>query len=193
MEEKDLKIMIERFFDAELSVEEERELCCFLREHDVPDELRKDKETIIALCGEEYGVDIPIGAEARLEAMLDAIAGNEEQLVENERSIPKTKRRILKVPRFVWHGAAAVALLAAGYIFMDENVHSYEQQQTAVVEFADEDTFDNPEDAMECFKGALGNVMFAVNATQKNSRKMENTLKEAVAPYKNMIKINTNI
>lgn len=193
MEEKYLKIMIERFFDAELSVEEERELCCFLREHDVPDELRKDKETIIALCGEEYGVDIPTGAEARLEAMLDAIAGNEEQLVENERSIPKTKRRILKVPRFVWHGAAAVALLAAGYIFMDENVHSYEQQQTAVVEFADEDTFDNPEDAMECFKGALGNVMFAVNATQKNSRKMENTLKEAVAPYKNMIKINTNI
>ena len=193
MEEKYLKIMIERFFDAELSVEEERELCCFLREHDVPDELRKDKETIIALCGEEYGVDIPIGAEARLEAMLDAIAGNEEQLVENERSISKTKRRILKVPRFVWHGAAAVALLAAGYIFMDENVHSYEQQQTAVVEFADEDTFDNPEDAMECFKGALGNVMFAVNATQKNSRKMENTLKEAVAPYKNMIKINTNI
>ena len=193
MEEKYLKIMIERFFDAELSVEEERELCCFLREHDVPDELRKDKETIIALCGEEYGVDIPIGAEARLEAMLDAIAGNEEPLVENERSIPKTKRRILKVPRFVWHGAAAVALLAAGYIFMDENVHSYEQQQTAVVEFADEDTFDNPEDAMECFKGALGNVMFAVNATQKNSRKMENTLKEAVAPYKNMIKINTNI
>lgn len=193
MEEKYLKIMIERFFDAELSVEEERELCCFLHGHDVPDELRKDKETIIALCGEEYGVDIPIGAEARLEAMLDAIAGNEEQLVENERSTPKTKRRILKVPRFVWHGAAAVALLAAGYIFMDENVNSYEQQQTAVVEFADEDTFDNPEDAMECFKGALGNVMFAVNATQKNSRKMENTLKEAVAPYKNMIKINTNI
>jgi hypothetical protein len=90
----------------------------------------------------------------------------------------------------VWHGAAAVALLAVGYIFMDENVQSHEKQQTVVAEFAEEDTFDNPEDAMVCFKGALGNMMLVVNTTHKNTRKMENNLNKAVAPYKNMIKIN---
>ena len=36
MEEKDIKKKIEQFFNAELSVEEERELCRFLRENDVP-------------------------------------------------------------------------------------------------------------------------------------------------------------
>lgn len=190
MEKEKLDIMIERFFNAELSVEEERELCCYLREHDVPAELRKDKEAIIALCGEEHEAVLPSGAEMRLEAMLDTLAEVEVPDVSDERDAGGAKRRIFKIPRLVWHGAAAVALLAVGYIFMDENVQSHEKQQTVVAEFAEEDTFDNPEDAMECFKGAFENMMLVVNTTHKNSRKMENTLKDAVAPYKEIIKIN---
>ena len=190
MEKEKLDIMIERFFNAELSVEEERELCCYLREHDVPAELRKDKEAIIALCGEEHEAVLPSGAEARLEAMLDTLAEDEVPDVSDERDAGGAKRRIFKIPRFVWHGAAAVALLAVGYIFMDENVQSHEKQQTVVAEFAEEDTFDNPEDAMVCFKGAFENMMLVVNKTHKNTRKMENNLNKAVAPYKNMIKIN---
>ena len=59
-----------------------------------------------------------------------------------------------------------------------------------VAEVEEEDTFDNPEDAVECFKGALGNMMLAVNTTRENTRKMENFFNKAVAPYKEMIKIN---
>ena len=132
----------------------------------------------------------PSGAEARLEAMLDTLAEVEVPDVSDERDAGGAKRRIFKIPRLVWHGAAAVALLAVGYIFMDENVQSHEKQQTVVAEFAEEDTFDNPEDAMECFKGAFENMMLVVNTTHKNTRKMENNLNKAVAPYKNMIKIN---
>ena len=194
MEEKDLKKKIEQFFNAELSVEEERELCRFLRENDVPACLQKDKEAIIALCGDDIDVELPSGAEARLEAMLDSLAADETEELPQKTTVKEDKRPVLKIPRFVWRGAAAVALLAVGYNLMDKNVHSPAVepafQVTASAELPEVDTFDNPEDAMECFKGAFGNVMFAVNATHKNTRKMENTLKEAVAPYKEIIRIN---
>ena len=48
MEDMKLKLMIEQFFDAVLTAEEERELCRYLRENDVPSELRRDKEVILA-------------------------------------------------------------------------------------------------------------------------------------------------
>lgn len=194
MEEKDLKKKIEQFFNAELSVEEERELYRFLRENDVPACLQKDKEAIIALCGDDIDVELPSGAEARLEAMLDSLAADETEELPQKTTVKEDKRPVLKIPRFVWRGAAAAAVLAVGYIFIDKNVHSPAVepafQVTALAELPEEDTFDNPEDAMECFKGAFENMMLVVNTTHKNSRKMENNLNKAVAPYKNMIRIN---
>lgn len=181
MEEKNLKMMIERFFNAELSVEDEHALCCYLREHDVPAELRKDKEAIIALCGEEHEVAMPSGAEARLEAMLDALAEDEVYDAIGESDTHVAQRRIFKIPRLVWHGAAVVALLAVGYIFMDENVQSHGQQQTAVVEFTDEDTFDNPEDAMKCFMIAVGDMQQAMAVTFSNAKEMRETLKSSLS------------
>ncbi len=41
-----LRMMIEQFFDAVLTAQKERELCRYLRENDVPSELRRDKEVI---------------------------------------------------------------------------------------------------------------------------------------------------
>lgn len=42
-----LRMMIEQFFDAVLTAQGERELCRYLRENDVPSELRRDKEVIL--------------------------------------------------------------------------------------------------------------------------------------------------
>ena len=42
-----LRMIIEQFFDAVLTAQEERELCRYLRENDVPSELRRDKEVIL--------------------------------------------------------------------------------------------------------------------------------------------------
>ena len=42
-----LRMMIEQFFDAVLTAQEERELCRDHRENDVPSELRRDKEVIL--------------------------------------------------------------------------------------------------------------------------------------------------
>ena len=79
MEENSLKEMVERFFNAELSAEEERELCHWLRCNDVPVELRKDKEAIIALCCEPEGIELPDGVVQRLEATLDALEQTKER------------------------------------------------------------------------------------------------------------------
>ena len=73
MEERYLKDMIERFFNAELTVEEEQALCRYLCENEVPTEFREDKEAIIALCGEPEEVELPEGAAERLEEMLDGL------------------------------------------------------------------------------------------------------------------------
>lgn len=193
MEDKDLKKMIEKFFNAELSIEEERELCGYLRLHDVPEELRKDKEAIIALCGEEEETALPAGADTRLEAMVDSLAVDEMQQIPQACTAESGKERVRKIPRFVWHSVAAVALLVIGFsLYEDEQPKVTNEGEAAplIAEVKEEDTFDNPEDAMECFKNALGNMMLAVNTTRENTRKMENTLNKAVAPYKNMIKIN---
>ena len=72
MEKEILRDWIERFFAAELTMDEERELYRYLCEKEVPTELRKDKEAIIALCGTiDQEVELPEGATHRLEAMLD--------------------------------------------------------------------------------------------------------------------------
>ena len=196
MEKKILEDRIERFFNAELSVEEERELYHYLRENDVPAELRRDKETIIALCGDYGEVVMPEGATARLEAMIDELADMQERVVTDDARVAKTGHRILTIPRIALGGAVAAAMAVAAYILFlgdgqlvapsgDGNVQVF-----AVTDADEEDTFDNPEDAMECFKGAFENMMLAVNTTRENTRKMENTLNKAVAPYKDMIRIN---
>ena len=194
MEEKDLVIRIEQFFNAELSVEDERELCRYLSENEVPSGLRKDKEAILLLCGYGMDVELPAGAQERIEAMIDALASEEVQPVADEVVVERAGRRTFKIPRIVWQGAAAAAVLVAGYMFMDDDVLSpgAQSQQDAglYAELPEEETFDNPADAMECFKGAFENMMLVVNTTHKNSRKMENNLNKAVDPYKNMIKIN---
>ena len=194
MEEKDLVIRIEQFFNAELSVEEERELCRYLSENEVPSGLRKDKEAILMLCGYGMDVELPAGAQERIEAMIDALASEEVQPVADEVVVERAGRRTFKIPRIVWQGAAAAAVLVAGYMFMDDDVLSPGTQSQLdaglYAELLEEDTFDNPADAMECFKGAFENMMLVVNTTHKNSRKMENNLNRAVDPYKNMIKIN---
>ncbi len=202
MEENSLKIMIERFFNAELSIEEERELCCFLREHDVPNELRKNKETIIALCSEEVEAEMPAGAEARLEAMLDTLAEDEELYITDKRDISKAKKPIPRIPRFVWYGAAAV-VLAVCYLFIgnDEQLPAQRAGQLPVniIQVTaseqepyeqEKDTFDNPEDAMKCFKAAMGDIKLALSTTEKNTREIGNALNEAFLPYKNIIRNN---
>ena len=186
MEEKKLRIMIEKFFNAELSVEEERGLCAYLREYNVPAALQKDKEAIMLLCGSEETAELPAGAEARLEAMIDSLATDEVLPEVDEDSVGGSRGRRLVIPRFIWRSAVAAVLVVAGYMFMDENLPSQELHP-AVAEFSDEDTFDNPEDAMKCFMIAVGDMQQAMAVTFSNAKEMRETLKSTLSVNNKMI------
>lgn len=191
MEEKTLKDMIERFFNAELTAEEEKELCLYLHKNDVPAELRKDKEAIIALCIKPEEPLMPLGAAERLEAMLDNLEEIEKKQVANETVTTIGKRKPLKIPPIFINGAVAAAIIIIAYI-MIPSITQKEPETIAKITTInpEEDTFDNPEDAMRCFKDACGNVILAINNTHGNTREIENTIREVVTPYKEMLKIN---
>ena len=185
MEEKELKIMIERFFDAELTIDEERALCRYLRDNDVPAELRKDKDAVIALCGEPADVQLPVGAMERLEALIDRLEPQQEQCITDSAVAVEKKKRLLKIPRYAAVAATAVAMVVMAYIFIpSENLSSPESTDELMTEIYEEDTFDNPEDAMRCVQMAFANVQHAVTATQMNVSEIGSILKQSVKMYK---------
>ena len=185
MEDFRLRIMIEQFFDAVLTAEEERELCRYLRENDVPAELRKDKEIILAFCRESEEVELPDGAALRLEAMIDGLAEKEASVASNEKGVAKTRRRIFVVPRIMRYSAAVAAVIAS--LFTAEYwLPATTQQSYEVIAFDPEkDTFDNPEDAMRCLKAAFNDIGLAVNSTQQNLKEIEAMLGASIKMSKN--------
>ena len=176
MEDFRLRIMIEQFFDAVLTAEEERELCRYLRENDVPAELRKDKEMILAFCRENEEVELPDGAELRLEAMIDGLAAKSTPMARDEKSVTKTGKRIIIIPRIMRYSAAAAVVIAC--LFTAELwLPATTQHSNEVMAFDTErDTFDNTEDAMRCLKAAFNDIGLAVNSTQNNIKEIEATL-----------------
>ena len=177
MEDFRLRMMIEQFFDAVLTAEEERELCRYLRENDVPAELRKDKEMILAFCRENEEVKLPDGAALRLETMIDGLAAKSEQTVSNEKGVTKTRRRITAIPRKAWWYGAAAMVVIAGLLPAERWWPATAQKDGETVAFdTEKDTFDNPEDAMRCLQAAFNDISLAVNSTQNNIKEIEATL-----------------
>ena len=171
MEEKELKIMIERFFDAELTVDEERALCRYLRDNDVPAELRKDKDAVIALYNEPADVQLPVGAMERLEALIDGLEPQQEQCITDSAVAVEKKKRLLKIPRYAAVAATAMAMVVMAYIFIpSENPSSPESTEELMTEIYEEDTFDNPEDAMQCLKMVLGDMQQAAIIAHANTK-----------------------
>ena len=176
MEDMKLKLMIEQFFDAVLTAEEERELCRYLRENDVPDGLRKDKEIILSLCRESEEAALPDGAEMRLEAMIDGLAAKSTPAASDERAVTGTPVRPIAIPRIMRYSAAAAVVIAC-LLTAEQWFPVTTQQGNETLAFDTEsDTFDNPEDAMRCLKAAFNDIGLAVNSTQNNIKEIEATL-----------------
>ena len=195
MEERYLRDMIERFFNAELTVEEEQALCRYLRENEVPTELRKDKEAIIALCIDIDGeVAMPEGAVQRLEAMLDGLEEMQTQLEPHrEEDVEGTRPRYSLPPRKGWGAfllrAACVAGVAVALFLALPD--SKDAPMLAEV-YEEEDTFDNPEEAMQCLMAAYGDIQYAMNATQRHTHEAYQTLEQSQSIIREMFNMNIN-
>ena len=184
MEKEILKEWMERFFLAELTMDEERELYQYLCANEVPAELRKDREVILALCSTaEEDIELPEGAAERLEAMLDGLEKMKEELETDDTVKSKESGKIFKIPRLFFRAACVAGVAIALFVLLPDRVT--EPLLTEVYE--EEDTFDNPEDAMRCFKVACGDMLLAINAARNNTYEIENVLEKTVNPYMELL------
>ena len=193
MEEKRLRDMIERFFNAELTAEEELTLCRYLYANEVPVELRKDKEAIIALCGMYEEIALPEGAAERLESMLDGLEAD-------AKGVPVTTAAGLSVQRCIFHAlwskyllraACAAAVVVAVFLAIPygDDKHTDEGTTLAMVDDVDKDTFDNPEEAMQCFMEVYNDIMLAMNTARDNTHEVHQALTQSVMINLNLFKL----
>ena len=194
MEKEILRDWIERFFATELTMDEERELYRYLCENEVPTEFRKDKEAIIALCGEPEEVELPEGAAQRLEAMLDELEEMQTRLNPPcEEGAEGTHPRYSLPPRKGWGAfllrAACVAGVAVAlFLALPEG----KDKPLLAEVYEEEDTFDNPEEAMQCLMAAYGDIQYAMNATQRHTHEAYQTLEQSQSIIREMFNMNIN-
>ena len=194
MEKEILRDWIERFFAAELTMDEERELYRYLCEKEVPTELRKDKEAIIALCGNiDKEVELPEGATHRLEAMLDEMEEMQAQLNPSSREDlqpvhQQHEARIFTTFRITKHLLRAACVAGVAVALFLALSKSKDEPMLAEV-YDEEDTFDNPEEAMQCFMAAYNDIMFAMNTARDNTREVHQALEQSVTNSINLLKL----
>ena len=196
MEKEILKEWMERFFLAELTVDEERELYQYLCANEVPAELRKDREVILALCSTaEEDIELPKGAAERLEAMLDGLEEMKTHLNPPcKGGLEAPPRRYTLPHREGWGGsfllraACVVGVAIALFVMLPDRVT--EPLLTEVYE--EEDTFDNPEEAMQCLMAAYGDIQYAMNATQRHTHEAYQTLEQSQSIIREMFNMNIN-
>ena len=195
MEKEILKEWMERFFLAELTMDEERELYQYLCANEVPAELRKDREVILALCSTaEEDIELPEGAAERLEAMLDGLEKMKEELETDDTVKSKESGKIFKIPRLFLRVACAAAVVAIVFLAIPygDNKHTDEATVLTMVNDVDKDTFDNPEEAMQCLMAAYGDIQYAMNATQRHTHEAYQTLEQSQSIIREMFNMNIN-
>jgi len=196
MEKEILKEWMERFFLAELTMDEERELYQYLCANEVPAELRKDREVILALCSTaEEDIELPEGAAERLEAMLDGLEKMKTHLNPPcKGGLEAPPRRRTLPHREGWGGsfllrAACVAgVVVALFVALPDRVAEPLLSET----YEEEDTFDNPEEAMQCLMAAYGDIQYAMNATQRHTHEAYQTLEQSQSIIREMFNMNRN-
>ena len=202
MTDKQLKDWMERFFDAELTVDEERELYRYLCANEVSAELRKDREVILALYSTaEEDIELPEGAAERLEAMLDGLEEMRTHLNPPcEGGLRKVRPRYTLPHRERWGGsfllraACAAAVVAVLFLVIPYGSNKYadEKAMLAMVDDVDKDTFDTPEEAMQCLMAAYGDMMLAVNTARDNTREAYLSLEQSQAVLREMFNVKIN-
>ncbi len=217
MDKEILKDWMERFFNAELTVDEERELYRYLCANEVPAELRKDREVILALCcTAEEDIELPEGAVERLEAMLDGLEAmkNEVQILPNSPSVHRGGARragalqakrvetphqflyarsftTFRMTKVLLRAACAAAVVAVLFLIIPYGSNKYadEKAMLAMVDDVDKDTFDTPEEAMQCLMAAYEDIMFAMNTARDNTREVHQALTQSVMTNLNLLKL----
>ncbi len=111
----DIKILRERFFNGETTIEEEYELRQRLQEKDSANRHDAERELLLALLPQES--EAPAGLEERLSQLIDRAAESEKRTMEPGRKRRSgTKRKIFTIPKITAYTAAAAAAITLLYL-----------------------------------------------------------------------------
>lgn len=183
----DIKERIERFYNAELSLQEEQELYRYLCENDVPEELQSDKDVVLAMLCDYTDYSLPDGAEERLVAMIEALDKQQEI---SDRQVSHTDgaaKKIFKIP-ISWRVSVAVAAsLLIAFVLVnrkEQTMHSLgliaQHKMVPPLNDGEQDTFDSPEEAMEHVKKSLGNTLIAIAKVNDKIDEIENSFSRTI-------------
>ena len=95
--------LLERYYNAQTTEAEEKELKRFFMEEEVPSYLLLEKDIFLQLQASTYDAEVPIGMEDRLSKAIDSWESNEKHTIEYQRS-----KRSYKLQ---WIGSIAASIL----------------------------------------------------------------------------------
>ena len=155
---KYIEELLERYYNAQTSEAEEKQLKNFFLQEDVPVHLQAEKEMFLQL----QASDIPEGLEERLSQRID------QWNVQKKRHITK---------HLQWIGSIAASLLllfGAGWYLQDSQPSAHRQDTCATPEEA----YAEAQRTLVLFSTALNKGMKQMNVIQKTSEQVERNLQE---------------
>ena len=135
MDTNNIKDLLEKFYQGETSLEEEKALADFLLQENTPDEFLSDKRLFRAL--HETAVDIPLESSRDIESLIDSF---------KEENSSDKKIKTLHIKYWAIGVAASLALILG--------VRQFQKSQQADPVFFT-DTYNNPDDAYRATMDAL--------------------------------------
>ncbi len=164
--------LLERFYQGETSLEEERWLQDYLSSTSVPEELLADQELFRAFKGKEDSIVIPRDLNTKILNSID----------QQERSRLRTRR--IGLYSFSGLAAGLLALVAVYVFFLRTDEPKLLSAQQGI------DTYADPMDAYEEAKKTLAYVSGKLNTGTSEMRHMQQVTKSTADPLKSLSKIN---
>ncbi len=169
---KDIKILLERFYQGETTLEEERRLQRYFASQTVPEELIPDKELFEAFGEGEDSVEVPEELDEKIFHSLDRLE--------------KKETRTRRISMYSLSGlAAGLLVLIAVYLFFlrDDNRPMLASNQIT-------DTYADPMQAYEEAKKTLVYVSNKLNTGTSELEQVKQVSKMTTEPLQSLSKIN---
>ena len=161
---KNIEELLERYYNAQTSKAEEKQLKNFFLQEEVPVHLQAEKEMFLQL----QTSDVPEGLEERLSQRID------QWSVQERRHIPKSLQWTASI------AASLLLLFGAGW-YLQESQPSAHRQDTCATP---EEAYAEAQKALVLFSTALNKGMKQMNVIQKTSERVERNLQEQLNKLK---------
>jgi hypothetical protein len=165
---KDIRKLLDRFYQGETTLEEERRLQEYFSSTSVPEELIPDRDLFRSLDSGNEAIHVPVDLDQKI------LAG----IGREERKMTRTRRISIFSLSGLAAGLMVVIALYTGY-FNNQNAR-----------LAMQDTYEDPQEAYEEARRTLAYVSAKLNEGTSELKHVQQASKAASDPLKSLSKIN---